>query len=70
MSSNKKRMSAAKDTKGTVKRLLGYLSAYKLRFIFVVICIAVSEMCIRDRCSGGNIMSREAVIEAVKKILG
>ncbi len=27
-------MSAAKDTKGTVKRLLGYLSAYKLRFIF------------------------------------
>lgn len=42
MSSNKKRMSAAKDTKGTVKRLLGYLSAYKLRFIFVVICIAVS----------------------------
>ena len=35
-------MSAAKDTKGTVKRLLGYLSAYKLRFIFVVICIAVS----------------------------
>ena len=41
-SNNKKRMSAAKDTKGTVKRLLGYLSAYKLRFIFVVICIAVS----------------------------
>ena len=41
---NKKRMSAAKDTKGTVKRLLGYLSAYKLRFIFVVICIAVSCM--------------------------
>ena len=35
-------MSAAKDTKGTVKRLLGYLSAYKLRFIFVVICIAIS----------------------------
>ena len=28
-SNNKKRMSAAKDTKGTVKRLLGYLSAYK-----------------------------------------
>ena len=41
-SNNKKRMSAAKDTKGTVKRLLGYLSAYKLRFIFVVICIAIS----------------------------
>ncbi len=41
-SNNKKRMSAAKDTKGTVKRLLGYLGAYKLRFIFVVICIAIS----------------------------
>ena len=35
-------MSAAKDTKGTIKRLLGYLGAYKLRFIFVVICIAIS----------------------------
>ena len=41
-SNNKKRISAAKDTKGTVKRLLGYLSAYKIRFIFVVICIAIS----------------------------
>ena len=41
-SNNKKRMSAAKDTKGTIKRLLGYLGAYKLRFIFVVICIAIS----------------------------
>lgn len=40
-SNNKKRISAAKDTKGTVKRLLGYLSAYKIRFIFVVICIAI-----------------------------
>ena len=38
----KKGMSAAKDTKGTVKRLLGYLGAYKIRFIFVVICIAIS----------------------------
>mgnify|MGYP000544603903 CR=1 FL=1 len=26
---NKKHMSAAKDTKGTVKRLLGYLGAYR-----------------------------------------
>ena len=34
---NKKHMSAAKDTKGTVKRLLGYLGAYKVRFIFVII---------------------------------
>ena len=43
MSSNKKKhISAAKDTKGTVKRLLGYLGEYKLRFIFVVICIAIS----------------------------
>ena len=33
---NKKHMSAAKDTKGTVKRLLGYLGAYKVRFIFVI----------------------------------
>ena len=36
-------MSAAKDTKGTVKRLLGYLGAYKVRFIFVIICIAISS---------------------------
>ena len=40
---NKKHMSAAKDTKGTVKRLLGYLGAYKVRFIFVIICIAISS---------------------------
>lgn len=40
---SKKRMSAAKDTKGTVKRLLGYLGAYKIRFIFVIICIAISS---------------------------
>ena len=40
---NKKHMSAAKDTKGTVKRLLGYLGAYKIRFIFVIICIAISS---------------------------
>ncbi len=40
---NKKRMSVAKDTKGTVKRLLGYLGAYKIRFIFVIICIAISS---------------------------
>ena len=33
----------AKDTKGTVKRLLGYLGAYKIRFIFVIICIAISS---------------------------
>ena len=36
-------MSVAKDTKGTVKRLLGYLGAYKIRFIFVIICIAISS---------------------------
>ncbi len=41
-SNNKKRMSAAKDTRGTVRRLLGYLGTYKLRFIFVIICIAIS----------------------------
>lgn len=35
-------MSAAKDTRGTVRRLLGYLGTYKLRFIFVIICIAIS----------------------------
>ena len=40
---SKKRMSVAKDTKGTVKRLLGYLGAYKIRFIFVIICIAISS---------------------------
>ena len=46
-SNNKKRMSAAKDTKGTVKRLLGYLSAYKLRFIFVVMyCGFCSNGCL------------------------
>jgi ATP-binding cassette subfamily B protein len=40
---NKKKMTAAKDTKGTIKRLLSYLADYKFRFILVVICIAIAS---------------------------
>ena len=28
----------AKDAKGTMKRLMGYLGAYKVRLFFVIIC--------------------------------
>lgn len=38
-----KKVTAAKDTKGTVKRLLSYLGKYKFRFALVVICIAISS---------------------------
>lgn len=41
MNKNKK-MTAAKDTKGTIKRLLSYIKAYKIRFMIVVICIIIS----------------------------
>ena len=32
----------ARDAKGTLKRLLGYIGQYKVRFVIVVICIIVS----------------------------
>ena len=34
---------AMKFKKGTIKRLLSYVSEYKIRLIFVVICILVSS---------------------------
>lgn len=33
-----------RSSKGTLKRLLGYLSAYKLHFVFVFICLAFSTV--------------------------
>lgn len=39
-----KKVTAAKDTKGTIKRLLSYLKDYKIRFALVVICIVISAI--------------------------
>lgn len=33
-----------RSSKGTIKRLLGYLSAYKMHFVFVFICLAFSTI--------------------------
>ena len=45
-----KKVTAAKDTKATVKRLLSYLKKYKMRFILVVICIVISAV-VNVQCS-------------------
>ena len=39
-----KKVTAARDAKGTIKRLLGYLKDYKIRFTLVVICIVISAI--------------------------
>lgn len=35
-------MTGARDAKGTLKRLLGYIGEYKIRFILVVVCIVIA----------------------------
>ena len=45
-----KKVTAAKDTKATIKRLLSYMKKYKIRFILVVICIVISAV-VNVQCS-------------------
>lgn len=41
---NKRKGTAAKDSKATIKRLLSYLGEYKVRFALVVICIVIASV--------------------------
>lgn len=42
MNKKNKKMTGARDAKGTLKRLLGYIGEYKIRFILVVVCIVIA----------------------------